>query len=458
MSVPKIQSLGNNYTFEWEQEQVWARVERVYQHTRGEVSAEVMFRATVTDPSSLLHHSMCSNLLGVRSRTPIAKDCAMKDPRMDEAAWLGMVEMCFEYVVTASRVGEPAELLVDVAIDLTDDYLLYPLLYQGHITVLFGLGGTLKSTITAWLANRVALGVSGDAQNVCILDWESTAQAWARRLREVAIGMGDPEPAPNITYRRMTQPIADDIEAVYRIGSERNIGFWIIDSGMWACGGRPEEAEHAMRMFRAIRALGGTCLIIAHQNSDENTKRPYGNVMWVNAPRSVVQVQKSQLTIADNQVVVGLTQRKVNYGKQFKPLGYEATFTQANEFGYTDGDAVAIQPTNPLDDEELAMNVGLTQRVQHALRRGRKSKAELAELLDIDGSKLKSLYSTVDRMARSGSLERVGNNEYALPTGTFGGPDLRGNSVSQSDEGIPLDQATAQETHVSQEYPPTEET
>lgn len=418
MQPPIVSELGNSFTFHWVEQHIWIRVERVYQHRRGEISGEITIRSTMTEPSSLLHHSMVANLLGIRSRSPIAKDCHEKYPLIDQVQWLSLIETTLEHVITKAREGDPPEYIVDVELVDEDEYLHYPLLHEGHITVLFGLGGTLKSTLSAYLANQVALGTNGNGANVCILDWESSKSDWAKRLKEVAIGMGDVNPAPNITYRRMFQPIADDIESVYRIGAERDIGFWILDSAMWACGGRPEEAEYAMTMFRAIRSLGGTTLIIAHQNGEETTKRPYGNVMWVNAPRSVVQARKSELTVQDNKAVVGLVQRKVNYGHPFKPMGFEATFFKQDDHKHTDGDYVSIASANPLDDEDLAGSANLTQRISHALSRGRMTKKTLYEQLSIASDKEKSASTIIDRMTRANKLERFGE-EYALAAGTY---------------------------------------
>lgn len=136
MSRPKVSELGNSFTFTWETEKVIARVERVYQHTRGDVSAELTFQTTIVDPPALLQHQMVSNLLGPKVRSSLAKDCQQRFPQLDEKQWAELVETCFEYVVTRSREGEPAELLIDVHLDDTDDFLLYPLLIKDHITVL----------------------------------------------------------------------------------------------------------------------------------------------------------------------------------------------------------------------------------------------------------------------------------------------------------------------------------
>ena len=396
-----------------------ARVERVYQHTRGDVSAEITFHTTLTDPPSMLQHQMVSNLLGPKVRSSLAKDCNERYPNLDTNQWQAIVETCFEYVVTRSREGEPPVLLVDVELDEEDDFLLYPLLIKDQMTVLFGKGGSLKSSLTAWLVHRVALGLDGDGENVAILDWESTSVDWARKLRAIAAGYGESEPAPNVTYRRMHMPIADDIEAVYRLGTSRNIGLWVVDSGMWACGGRPEEAERAMMMFRALRSLGGAVLIIAHQNNDDDTKRPYGNVMWVNAPRSVIQVQRGQYTVDENEVVVGLTQRKVNYGRPFPPMGFSAMFHQQDDHRYTPGDSVRIAASNPLDEADLAQNVSMPQRIIHILRAGRKTKDEIIDLLQAGPGKEKVVISTIDRMARGGRLQRLNGNAFGLPDGTF---------------------------------------
>lgn len=419
MSIPDVDELGNTFVFSWHDEKVVAKVERVYQHTRGDVSAEVTFRTTIIDPPALLNHVMCSNLLGPRARSTLAKECHSRYESIDEKQWLSLIETCFEHVVSRSREGEPPEYIVDVVMEQDQDYLLHPLLHRNMITVIFGLGGSLKSTLAAWLIHRVAYGIDADPQNVAILDWESSKQDWSRKMREVAKGLGDDEPAPNVTYRRMHIPIADDIESLYNMGVARNIGLWVIDSGMWACGGNPEKAEDVMAMFRAMRSLGGTILIIAHQNNDENTKRPYGNVMWVNAPRSCVQMQKGQYTINDNEVVVGMTQRKVNYGRPFPPLAYKATFDEQSEYGYTVGDAIRINSTNPLDEADLAENVALPQRIRYVLQRGSMRKDEIIAQLDITPSKEKSVSSTIDRMIRGHKLQRLADGKVGLPDGTF---------------------------------------
>ena len=435
MSKPTVTELGNTFHFTWAEEKVTAKVERVYQHRRGDVSAEITFSTTLVEPPSMLQHQMVTNLLGPKVRSSLAKDCWARYPQLEEKQWAAMVETCFEHVVNRSREGEPPILLVDIDLaNEPDDFLLYPILYRGHITVIFGTGGSLKSTLAAWLAHRVALGMDGDGENVCILDWESSPQDWARKLHEVATGFGDPEPAPNVTYRRMYQPIADDVASIYALGNERDIGLWIIDSGMWACGGRPEEAENAMAMFRSLRSLGGTVLIIAHQNNDENTKRPYGNVMWVNAPRSVIQVQKGMFTITENEVVVGLTQRKVNYGRPFPPMGFSATFETQDEHRYTPGDSVRVAASNPLDEADLAANVSMPQRIRHFLKQGRANKDEIIVAMDAGPGKEKIIISTVDRMARGGKLVRLNDGKFGLPDGTFSD----GNAVSPSNPVIPF--------------------
>jgi hypothetical protein len=140
--------------------------------------------------------------------------------------------------------------------------------------------------------------------------------------------------------------------------------------------------------------------------------------MWVNAPRSVVQARKSELTVQENKAVVGLTQRKVNYGSSFAPIGFEATYFKQDSHRHTDGDYISIASANPLDDADLAVNAGLTQRITHLLARGRMSKPDIFEALGIQPSKEKSASTIIDRMARENKLERL-DSDYGLPAGTF---------------------------------------
>ena len=268
------------------------------------------------------------------------------------------------------------------------------------------------------MAVRVALGIDAEPGNVAVLDWESTEIDWKRRVLMIAEGMGCGEP-PNITYLSCVEPLADMVEVAVNLVAETDASLVIIDSAAYACGGEPEKADPTMQYFRALRALGVTTLTIAHQNAEEKTQKPYGNVMWRNSPRACIQVIRSE---EDEESVaeVGLYQRKRNYGVKWKPLGFRATFATESDLHWTEGDSVVISEISEKDIHmitDLAEHLPIGKRVRAALAGGRKSVAEMLE--DMPDIKEPSLRAEISRMRKGGHIQELSDGDYGLPDGTF---------------------------------------
>jgi hypothetical protein len=348
-----------------------------------------------------------SNLLGPRIRDGVVKACNARAPSLP---WEQMIETVCENVTEKVREGRPAVLLADVPITESLDWRLYPLLYEKAPTVLFGLGGSLKSYLSAWIAVRVALGIDCEPGNVLVLDWESEEEDWKRRVLMVSEGLDCGEP-PNITYRYCASPLPVEIEEVRNLAHGIDAGLVIVDSAAYACGGEPEKAEPTMEYFRALRELECTSLTIAHQNSDKDTKKPYGNVYWTNSPRSTIQVIRSD---DDSETVaeIGLYQRKRNYSK-WKPLGYRATFQTASPYHWTQFDRVTFQEISVTEMPDQAANLPISQRVIAALRQNaRMTFADfIEEMPDVNEGSLRTI---VHRMRQRGTLVELAGYAFGL--------------------------------------------
>ncbi|MGH8304502.1 MAG: AAA family ATPase [Steroidobacteraceae bacterium] len=216
-----------------------------------------------------------TNLLASRTRGEIAKRL---NARVD-ADWSQLLEsFCFE-VVTRHRQGAPVEETDPDAPKKGLDYIVKPLLPMGLPTLLYGAGGTGKSTLAAALALSVQSGRSVieawpvmHTAPVLILDWEATKEVWQERLGDLARGANLPN--GRIAYRACRRRLADDAEEIANIVLDKGIGLIIVDAVNQAVGVSSHEmdpAENALRAFSMMREITGTLvtwLLIDHVTGD----------------------------------------------------------------------------------------------------------------------------------------------------------------------------------------------
>jgi hypothetical protein len=412
VSNPDVTHNANIYLFTWKEEMVKGRFDHVRQHRDGRVAGELTFWPTGPGITGHIHHSKMTDLLGTNIKKTVVADLSKHIATMN---WATMLETMCEYVLKDVRQGSPLKLLADVVPSEANEWRLHPILHEDMCTVMFGLGGSLKTFLATMCAVRVALGHDAEPGNVLILDWESSEDDWFKRVSMVVNGLGVAEPT-NIFYRRCVAPLADDLEEIQAMGMENDINLYIIDSGLWACGGEAEKSEPTMEFFRAQRSLGGTTLVIAHQNSDDNTKKPYGNVMWVNSPRSTIQVIKAQDTPFGTPAEIGLYQRKVNFGIGFQPIGIKATFDVAKNQRWSSEDAVTFGKADVHESPDLAKGLPLNQKILHELNSGRKTVVELTDT--IEGADGASIRRDLNRLKVKGLAVKMGD-QWGRPDGTF---------------------------------------
>jgi hypothetical protein len=402
--TPVVKERPGSWVFTWEYETpIVMRVERVKRHTSGMLSAD-LWVTSGSDPLSRnghLHHSSLSNLLGPRVRGDVVR--ALND-RMPDVAWADLLETTLEYVIERVQQGEPVLLLADVPTTEESKWLLSPVIQENQPTVLFGYGGQLKSYIAHYWAIRVALGEDAKPGNVLILDWESTADEWSERQNMICEGLGRGQP-PNLYYRHCSQPFATEIDEIQKEAGEYEADLVVIDSAAYACGDEPEKAGPTMDFFRALRALRCSALVIAHQNSDSKSRKPFGSLFWENSARSTIQVRKADEP--SGRVSIGLWNRKVNRGRGFQPFALNAEFHIFDESHYSQGDYVRFSQGLLADIPDLGQDGSATDRVLVLLR-----ELERAQSPSQIGDALRMNPSTV----RS-ALKRLGEREEIAMAG-----------------------------------------
>ena len=139
-----------------------------------------------------------------------------------------------------------------------------------HPTIWYAAGGTGKSTLAAALTGELEQrGIP-----TLILDWETSEDDY----RATAVRLfGDD--LPDIKYRRCDRPLVIEAESIAQQIDECAIRYVVIDSAGYAADGRPEDAEVALRFFRALRTLRVGSLTLAHISSGEHgSDRPFGSV------------------------------------------------------------------------------------------------------------------------------------------------------------------------------------
>ena len=239
----------------------------------------------------------------------------------------------------------PEELAVIGGDPIVDPaYLIKPVLIKDVATILFAKEGTGKSTLAAGMAVSVATGTPlfdgwevEEPAPVLVLDWETSQDDWNAHVALIANGLGVPKPA-NVYYRHMAQPITKDIKQTAKMIGKHGIRLVVVDSTMMAGpSGGSEAAEGALELFRALRVLGATVLLVDHLNKQTpsgDSARPYGSVYKPALARATFELYERDtppLYSAANYQHLTLAHRKANLTER-----QPDTFLRIERYGLLD--------------------------------------------------------------------------------------------------------------------------
>lgn len=379
MADPTITVIRRNRVFQWAAGP-HARITRLREE-RGQIHGELAIGVNVLGETMHLHEASI-NLSSTRARTDWIKRLLTQSPEYD---WVNVIEIVCVRSIRGFREGKPSVWLDQVEFTEAIPPRLAPFIYQRQPTVLFGDGGSGKSTISLTIAVCVAAGIQLFYNypiqcSVLYLDWESDEETMSRRVAKLKNGLNINEHIP-LRYKRMNGLLADQIDELATEIAENDYKLVIVDAMAKATANAPEGATSALTMFDAMDSLEVDYLIIDHIDKaslrpGQGNGKPYGSIFKFNSARSV-WFASTQGEPGESEIYVKLEQTKANDMTRSKPLPLRIQFgedsTTIERVGWNDmpedlqakkkaGDQIIEVLTHgALTIKEIAIKTGLTE-------------------------------------------------------------------------------------------------
>lgn len=363
--------------------------------TRGELHGEITVSCGLPGIRAVDGHVHQArfNLSGSSARSTLARilNQRAEAPGVD---WADLLEDFCRRVLLAEREGDPVTDVGALPVQLRPDYRIDPMLPEGQVTILYGEGGTGKSTLAAALAVSVKTGaaiVEGwrpRKANVLYLNWEAPADSINRRVRGVAMGAHIPDV---VTIRHMDcrrrGPLAGFAEDLARLVDIEGYGLVVVDSVGMASGTSSEGGdanESAIRLFAAFGYLSTTVLAIDHiskatADDQQRAARPYGSIYKANLARATFELRRTKTPDGDS--VIGIYNTKANDSDTLPPIALRVAHGDDGSIAY---ERVEQMPTN------LTRSLTRAQRIAAELRSGHMTTEELAARLEDDEHRIRT--------------------------------------------------------------------
>ena len=401
--TPEIARIGGFYHLAWPEWKVNVDASRVYSHSEGPTTAELHFQS-MNGPQAIHLARPRVNLLAPRSLKQLAD---MLTERLEGPPWEEIMEQVAYHVLRLHREGEPAHEINTLEKVQEPPFLVWPLLREKRPVITFGAGGSLKSytalvlAITAmlpWTENPLGLKPQVKPTLPLYLDWESEESEVTWRAQCIMRGM-DLGHLP-LWYRRCYQPLALDVEEVQRLVVTHNIGLVIVDSLGLACGGDLNAPAPTMAFFAAVRALGVTSLIVAHETKDETKRRtPFGSVYFFNLARSVWWAKNTQEEGADRATIL-LKHTKANQGRLERTLAFEFHFGP---------DWTKVKAVDPRGLATYVGGLSLPKRIPAMLLTGA---MHITDIVEETGASENTVSKTLSILNKQGIVIKLGEGRW----------------------------------------------
>lgn len=382
--------------FTWPDTPIQVAFTRLQEGARG-LPAEIEVRIANGRGTKLLHHETISLL---SQPDHIIKRLGTKAPGHN---WLTYLEHARTLAIQEIRQGEPIQSLDPTNTTHPAWFVCNPLLYQGHLNILYGPGGSMKSLYALYIAMCLSSGVSGvhaavspEPWRVLYLDWEMSHDDMTARVAQIRRGTPSLTTAPD--YRRCWRALWDELDVIKLHMAERGYDILVMDSLAMAAGGQDlEKASAPIHFQQAVRALNCTVLCVAHTPGESaeqegKSRKLYGSVFFQNLARNVWEMRRE-----GDEGYVGLFHKKTNFAPH-APLAMKVTVSEE----------VATFEEASLDDEPaLTVVLPLHHQLERELRRqpGQTWK-ELAEVLQAKPSSVKGTLYRYKKLFVSIGAER----------------------------------------------------
>lgn len=307
----------------------------------------------------------------------------------DTPDWDTVIETVCVKGLQEFRRCEPLSYLNGEEAHTVESFVLNPLIYERHPTLIYGPGDSGKSFFALYCACLLSVGGSENGLAcsdwpVLYLDWELAYEEMNTRLTMLKAGHPSFK-AVKLAYKRPTAPLADCLEEVRATITETQARVLIVDSLALAAGAELERAETAIRFHQAIRQLGLPTLLLGHTAKNSEEKTPFGSVFFFNLARTVWEVRKSQEPDA-GVYRFGLYHKKCNLGPRRSPLGFEVSI----EHG-----VCRVSTADLSQEPELRTGLPLVAQIEAVLH-GKRSLAVKAIAGEL-GAKEASIRTTLHR-------------------------------------------------------------
>jgi len=373
LNAPSVAKGVGFVNFAWPE----LKIRVMAEHVKDNGQAELSFYS-MKDSKQLLLHRARVDLLSTSAISGLVKRLEKNDKNI---SWEDVLTYITEITTEMARKGEPAEEIWAAEGDtLTPSYLLEPLLYLNHPTVIFGDYGSCKSAfalVTAYTVqlpfkdNKLGLTTNGESTKCLYLDYEDDPSSFRKRWSALERGFNT-APMP-ILYRRMTAALADSTDQLRRIVDDHGIKLLIVDSLGPAARGNLNDTEPAIKYHAALRQLGITSLTLAHTSKDQLSKKRtiFGSVFFMNLARSVWEC-KAEQEIGEDEAIISLKHSKGNLSKLQPPLGYRFSFTN---------NSITVSKAD-LANTGLSGELPLTWQIKNLLKQGSFTTKEISDRLD----------------------------------------------------------------------------
>jgi hypothetical protein len=412
--IPYVKETPGLLTFSWPTHSIEARVTH-FDNLRDHADIEIWYYVKETGHEKLLLPKTDMALKSVSARHSIANQLE-KDLFVFPWEWI-ITCIAYKCIELSQRQNPSIEIISQPGVTLEPDYLLKPILYRGHPTVIFGAKESTKSLLSLVIAYIVQLplekngiGFTTDGNNthtVLFCDYEDNEGTFTKRWTAIQNGfkaLSDEIPADlevPIWYKHMTTRPADSVESLRPEMIDKHVGLLIVDSLGPAARGKLNDPEPAIEYHAALRSLGVTSLTLAHNAKDPlSTKRSiFGSVYFTNLARSIWEC-KAESYPNEPEVLAALSETNANLSSKHGTLGIRYNFNnRTNTITVTEAG---------LEGSTLSDTIPLSLRIKNLLRSGAKTLDEMATELDADHNTVKT---AVWRLTHKQTLVRLDSTE-----------------------------------------------
>jgi len=332
---------------------------------------------------------------------------------LPEYQWEGLLQNIISTTITDFR-GSMSQASSNEYEQDEDEYpfLVNPFIMESGVTVLFGPGGTGKST----LALGMALSVASDKPHigdfvhksgpVLWVDYEANHKEVFDRLNAVLRETGDEHPEHAIHYRKYGSKFVDIVSDIRREIRELKPELIVVDSVANARRGDANGAEDTVNMFAVMNTLEVPVLAIDHMSAEaaarQDFTKPYGTVYTSNEARLTWGVMVNESASTPEVKQLNMKMSKQNIIKQADARGivlrYESFETgKVRSLKFTENAGIWDADFNSMTNSERLIRVFKENGTRYLTKKQLEEDAEMSQSV---------VYRTIAAMDNGGIVEK----------------------------------------------------